>query len=168
MCCPPCTGMVVARPSGCCQRSWLRVYRVLRNPSFRATLRNSSARAPGMGDFGGIGRQRLIALRVFLRDHLEYGCQFKQRSLSRRHQRMATRNGWNFGDPTIRFIPEEHDFIVIQAYCPILIVTLADGRRVCPRLMRKCLGPENGAPKSHSEVLPGTCPIAAKRSDDDT
>jgi hypothetical protein len=74
--CAPCAGIVVARPSGCCHRSWLPVCRVLRNPSFSATRRNSSARALGMDDSCGVGWQVLVALCVLLGDDLEDSLKF--------------------------------------------------------------------------------------------
>jgi hypothetical protein len=47
------------------------VLRAFSKPSFAATRRNSSARALGMDNFGGVGWQRHPSLSVLGRDHLE-------------------------------------------------------------------------------------------------
>jgi hypothetical protein len=66
-----CTGIVVARPSGCFQRAWLPRCRIFTNPNFRAT-RSRSDDLAGTGYLKRhIRRQLPSSFFVFFRDHRE-------------------------------------------------------------------------------------------------
>src|SRR5436190_671847 len=110
----------------CCASVWVLPALVtaglsgLTEASLVAARRNSSTRALGMQDFGSIGWERLIALRVLLRNHLKYGSELGQCSFSGGHQRMASRDRRHFGNPAARLILVEHDLVVVQAHVSIV------------------------------------------------
>lgn len=94
-------------------------------PSFLATRRKSSAFALGINDFGSVSGQWLLSPGIFFGDYVEYGCQFCQRLLSSRHERMATGYGRHFRYPTIRLVSVEHHLVVVQAHA-IIVSRLGD------------------------------------------
>lgn len=69
-----------------------------------------------MDDFGRVGGQRFVPLRILVRNQLKYRGQFGERSLPCRHERVAAWYGWHLCDPTVRLVSVKHDFIVVETH----------------------------------------------------
>src|ERR1051325_10963632 len=88
------------------------------NPSLIATRRNSSARALGMHDFGGVAWHGLATLAVLFFDQPENRRKFSQGLLCRWHQGVTPGNCGDFSHPPVRLVPVEDHFVIIEAHSP--------------------------------------------------
>lgn len=66
-------------------------------------------------ELGPVYRQRFPALRVLFSNHPEDLLQLLQRSLARVHERIASADGWNLGDPSAVLLRVQDDLVVGQA-----------------------------------------------------
>jgi hypothetical protein len=73
-----------------------------------------------MHDFGGVIRKRLAPVEMFSSNQLEDLFEFGECRLTSVHQRVATPEGWDFGDPRTIILSIQNDLIVIEAHGSII------------------------------------------------
>ena len=69
-----------------------------------------------------IERKRQTPVPIFFSDQIEEALQFHKGFRSRRHERIATLNRGDLGNQTVRLIPIQNDFVIVDRH----LFSLAD------------------------------------------
>src|SRR5260370_4326791 len=81
-----------------------------------AARRNSSARALGMNDFGGIERHSLTGLAMLFFNHPEDQGKLGQCLFGGRHQCMTACKGRYLSHPTVGLVAIQHYLVVVEGH----------------------------------------------------
>jgi hypothetical protein len=57
---------------------------------------------------------------IFFRNQLKHLAELDKSLRRRRHKRVAPRNRWYFGHPSLRLVAKQHDLIVVKSHAVIV------------------------------------------------